>query len=76
MTALAERKVLPVKKFTQAWLKCGLCLYGNNFEIEIKKTEDDKYFYMEKCPRCSHYEDVHEITKREASKYLILEDLP
>lgn len=75
MLLVAERTV-PVKKYTEAWLKCGLCLYGNNFVIEIKKSEDGKYFYMEKCPRCSHYEDVKEIIKREASKYLLLDDLP
>jgi hypothetical protein len=75
MIELAERKALPVKKYTQEWIKCPLCLYGNNFVIEIKKSEDDKYFYMEKCPRCNHYDEVREVTKREASKYLILEDL-
>ena len=74
MIALAERKT-SMKKFTSAFIKCGLCLYGNYFEIEIKKTEDGKFFYMESCPRCHHFEDVKEVTKREASKYLILEDI-
>ena len=71
---LAERKVA-VKKYTEAWIKCSLCHYGNNFTIEVRQGENDKYFYMEKCPRCSHYEEVKEISKREASRYLILDDL-
>lgn len=74
MVALAEKR-LPVKKYTE-FKKCPLCLYGNNFEVEIKQDKEGNYFYAEKCPRCSHYDEFKEITKREASKFLILEDLP
>jgi len=74
MIALAERKVA-VKKYTDAWIKCELCHYGNNFIIEIKKN-DDKYFYAEKCPRCNSYGEFRECTCREASKYLLLDDMP
>jgi phage FluMu protein Com len=77
MTTLAERRTTPVKKFTDAWLKCESCKYGNNFVIEIKKDEkSDQYFYAEKCPRCSAYGEFKPVTKKEASKYLLLDDLP
>jgi hypothetical protein len=77
MTLLAERKALPVRKYTTEWVKCTLCLYGNYFLIEIKKDEkSDQYYYAEKCPRCNAYGEFRECTRREASRYLILEDLP
>jgi hypothetical protein len=64
-----------VKKFSE-WQKCSLCLYPNNFPIEIKHDkEKDVYYYCEICPRCKHTEEFKEITKREASKYLLLDDL-
>ena len=73
MVALAEKRS-PVKKYT-GWQKCVICQYGNNFEIEVKKDNEDNYFYGEKCPRCNHYEEFREISKREASKFLLVDDL-
>jgi phage FluMu protein Com len=75
MTALAERKVTPVQKVT-GWQKCSLCLYGNNFFIEIKHDkENDVYYLAEVCPKCKHVEEFKQVTKREASRYLVLDDL-
>lgn len=75
MTALAER-MAPVKKFTEAYLKCSLCLYPNNFSIEVKYDEkEDIYYYSEVCPRCKHTEEFKVVSKREASKFLALDDL-
>jgi superfamily II helicase len=74
MTALAERTV-PVKRFTENRMLCPICQRNDNFEL-IVKQENSKYYLLEMCPKCQkHYEEVKEITKREASKYLILEDL-
>jgi len=74
MVALAERPTL--KKYTDQWLKCESCKYGNNFLIEIKKDEkNDAYYYGEKCPRCNAYGEFKEISAREARRFSILEDL-
>ena len=74
MTALAERTVT-VNKFS-GWQKCSLCLYGNNFSIEIKHDkENDVYYYCEVCPVASTTRNLKVVTKREASKYLLLDDL-
>lgn len=75
MVLLAERKV-PVRKFTENYIKCSLCLYPNTFSIEIKHDEkEDIYYYSEVCPRCKHTEEFKEISRRDASKYLALDDL-
>lgn len=75
MIPLVERKVSPVKKYSD-WQKCTLCLFPNNFLIEIKHDkEQDIYYYAEVCPKCKHVEEFKEISKREANKYLILDDL-
>jgi hypothetical protein len=76
MIALAERKVPPVKKFTEGRFLCPICQRNNNFEIVVKQ-EGSKYYLLEMCPKCQkHCEDVKEISHREASRYLTLEDLP
>jgi len=76
MIALAERKDLSVIKYTEAHLKCESCKYGNNFVIEIKKDEEaNQYYYAEKCPRCNSYGEFRPVTRREASRFLALEDL-
>lgn len=75
MIALAERKA-PVTKHTEAYLKCEACKFGNYFVIEIKKDEKaNQYYYAEKCPRCNSYGEFRLVTKREAARYLVLEDL-
>ena len=75
MVALAERKD-SLKKFTENYIKCSLCLYPNNFSIEIKHDEkEDIYYYSEVCPRCHHVEEFKSVSKREASRYLALDDL-
>jgi phage FluMu protein Com len=76
MTAALAERTAPMVKHTEAWIKCESCKYGNNFIIEIKKDENaNQYYYAEKCPRCSAYGEFRPVTKREASRYLILEDI-
>lgn len=76
MLTFAERKVLPVKKFTVDRLLCSLCQRNDNFEL-IVKQEGSQYYLLEMCPKCNkHCEDIKEITKKEASRYLMLDDLP
>lgn len=75
MITLAERKVLPVRKYTEARFLCTTCKRNDNFELVVKQ-EGSLYFLGEKCPKCEHFEDFREITKKEASRYLLLEDLP
>lgn len=73
MTTLEEKRI-PVKK-TTAWQKCSLCLYGNNFDIEVKQDDEGTYYYAEKCPKCSHFEEFKRITVREAERYLPFQEL-
>lgn len=58
-----------MKKYA-AFQKCTSCLRENYFLIEIKK-EGDQYFYIEKCPKCPHVEDVRNITAKDAKSYQI-----
>jgi phage FluMu protein Com len=51
-----------------AFQKCASCLRSNNFLIEIQK-EGEQYFYIEKCPKCPHVEEVKKITTKEAKSY-------
>jgi phage FluMu protein Com len=75
MTTLAER-TKPVQRYTNTKIKCDSCKYSNSFMIEIKKDEKaDRYFYGEKCPRCGHFDEFKEISKIEARRYQIFEDL-
>lgn len=75
MTTLAERKELPVQKYTENRILCPACQRNNNFEIVIKQ-EGNVYYLLEMCPKCQvHCEDIREITKREALRYLTLEDI-
>jgi hypothetical protein len=72
-SALAEKEVA-MKKYSE-WKKCTLCLYPNNFEVEIKQDKDGNYFYSDKCPKCGHYDEFRAISRREASKYLVIDEI-
>lgn len=67
MTTTEGTKVTP--KYTEERIKCTLCLYGNFFIIEAKR-EGSQWYYLTRCPRCSHYEDIKEISLRVAQDYI------
>ena len=66
MLNLVEPKM--TKRYTDELLRCVMCQRGNNFTIEIKQQGDREYF-LTKCPKCGHYEEVRPITPKEASRY-------
>lgn len=55
-------------KYTNEFLKCSLCLRGNNFLVFIKQ-EGEQNYYLTQCPKCGHYEECREITARDAKYY-------
>lgn len=66
MTTTEGIKVAPKQTEHQ---KCNSCLYGNPFDIEVKQ-QDAVWYYMTKCPRCNHYDEVKTIPYRKAQDFI------
>lgn len=56
-----------MKRYTEDFVRCALCLKGNNFLIQVYKDKESKQNYLgTQCPKCNHHEEFKEITLREA----------
>lgn len=64
-----------VQRYTNDFIKCTSCLRGNNFLVSVEKAKDGNYYYLTKCPKCGHFEEVKELTNKEAERYLPLKNI-
>lgn len=57
-----------MRKYTDSTFDCPKCGKKNYFLVTVVK-KNTKCFYLTKCPRCSTYDDVREITETEFESF-------
>jgi len=60
--------VFTMLKWTDQTVECPRCGKRHYFEVQLIK-QNEKVFYLTRCPRCKAYDDIKELTPDELKKF-------